>query len=42
MLQAPDIDAKPFEFMSIKPIVGKIADQKPHMKESKSGMMTKE
>ena len=41
MLPTPEIGAKPFEFVSIKPIDGKVVDQKPQKKASKSGM-TKE
>jgi hypothetical protein len=41
MQPAPEIGAKPFEFVSIKPIDGKLVDQKPQKKPSKSGM-TKE
>jgi hypothetical protein len=37
MLLTPEIGAKPFEFVSIKPIEGKM-DQKQEKKISKSGM----
>jgi hypothetical protein len=41
MVLTPELGAKPFEFVSIKPADGKGVDHKPQKKASKSGL-TKE